>query len=248
MLCGPNVDPHEYESSVNDTISVAAANLVIENGGGYDDWMDKLLSASPNSRRLILRAYDIAPTKLPDNEHVWYNADNMKAVAAAVADDLKKLDAAHAVDFEQNLHTFDRSLERITREIEEISSRFAGAPVALTETIFLYQSVPMGLKVLTPFEFQKAIAEGNDPPADTVLTAEHQLKNKLVRVLIYNEQTADRITTRLKNLAKAAGIPVVAVTETMPPTMHYQSWMLDQIAALERALSGSGAVAGGAAR
>ncbi len=237
VLSDPNVDPHEYESSVNDAKSIAAANLVIENGGGYDDWMDKLLSASPSVGRLTIKGYDLASVKLPDNEHVWYSVDNMKAVAVAITSDLEKLEPAHASDFDAYLRTFTGSLQKITAKIAEMSAKYAGTPVGLTETIFLYQSEPIGLKVLTPFDFEKAIAEGNDPPADAVIAAQNQLKNRQIRVLIYNEQTVDKVTTRLQNLAEAAGIPVVPVTETMPPSRHYQSWMLDQLTVLEQALA-----------
>ena len=148
---------------------------------------------------------------------------------------------SRAARFEKNLKIFDESLDRIEAKIAQISERFSGTPIALTEPIFMYQSVPMGLKVLTPFAFEKAISQGIDPPADTVLIAQDQIRKKMVRVLIYNRQTADRFTVGLEESAKSSGVPVVAVTETMPPGKHYQSWMLDQIAALESALRAPGA-------
>ena len=236
ILSDPNVDPHEYESSVEDARALAAADLVVENSGGYDDWMDKLLSASPSSKRVLLKGFDIAPTKLPDNEHIWYNVDNVQAVAQAVAESLKKMDPADASLFTKNLQTFGASLARVREKIVQMNGKWHGTPVGLTETIFLYQSNPLGLSVLTPFEFQKAIAEGNDPPADTVVAAENQVKGKKIKVLIYNEQTASPITSRLQDEAKAAGIPIVPVTETMPSAVNYQDWMLSQLTALDRAL------------
>ena len=236
ILSDPNVDPHEYESSVDDARALAAADLVVENSGGYDDWMDKLLSASPSSKRVLLKGFDIAPTKLPDNEHIWYNVDNVQAVAQAVAESLKKMDPADASLFTRNLQTFGTSLARVREKIAQMNGKWHGTPVGLTETIFLYQSNPLGLSVLTPFEFQKAIAEGNDPPADTVVTAENQVKGNKIKVLIYNEQTVSPITSRLEDEAKAAGIPIVPVTETMPSAVNYQDWMLSQLTALDRAL------------
>ncbi len=240
----PNIDPHEFEPSVRDAMEVAGANLVIENGGGYDEWMKKLLSASPDPGRLVINAFDISPVKLPENEHVWYSVEDMKVVAAALAKDLKTLRPQQAAWFEKNLQAFDKSLEEIEAKMRAVSKRFPGAPIALTEPIFQYQSVPMGLKVLTPFAFQKAVAQGIDPPADAVLVARDQVKKKLVRALVYNQQTADRFTEDLKELAKRSGVVVVGVTETMPPGKHYQSWMLEQIEALESALDAG--AAGGA--
>ena len=236
ILSDPNVDPHEYESSVEDAKALAVADLVVENSGGYDDWMDKLLSASPSARRVLIKGFDIAPTKLPDNEHVWYNVDNVQAIAQAVTESLKKIDPADAATFVNNLKTFSGSLTRVREKIVQMNGKWHGTPVGLTETIFLYQAIPLGLSVLTPFEFQKAIAEGNDPPADTVVAAENQVKGKKIKVLIYNEQTASPITSRLQDEARAAGIPIVPVTETMPSAVNYQDWMLSQLNALERAL------------
>jgi zinc/manganese transport system substrate-binding protein len=237
ILSDPNADPHEYESNVQTAITVSKTQFVIKNGGGYDSWMDRLLSASPNSNRIVLTAYDTAPVKLPDNEHVWYSIANIQAIAQAINGDLKKLDAADAATFDGNLRSFTQSLQQIQQKIDGIKGKYAGTPVGLTETIYLYQAGPLGLNVLTPFEFQKAIAEGNDPPANAVLTAESQISKHQIKVLIYNKQTVTPTTTKLLNDARAANIPIVSVTETMPAGKTYQAWMLDQLNSLEQALS-----------
>ena len=236
IISDPNIDPHEYESNVQTAIQVSKAQLVIENSGGYDDWMDKILSGSPNSNRLVLKGFDVAQVKLPENEHVWYSIDNAAIIAQAITDDLKKLDPADAATFENNFQMFKQSLQPIQQTIHAIKSKYAGTPVGLTETIYLYQAVPLGLTVLTPFEFQKAMAEGNDPPADTFVTAENQITHHQIKVLIYNEQTITPSTTKLENDARAQNIPIVPVTETMPPGKTYQTWMLDQLNTLEQDL------------
>jgi zinc/manganese transport system substrate-binding protein len=236
IISNPNVDPHEYESSVKTAIQVSQAHLVVENGGGYDDWMDKLLSGSPNPNRIIVDAFNIAQVKLPENEHVWYSVDNAATIAQAIASDLEKLDPLHTSTFEQNVLAFKQSLQPAQQKIAAIKAKYARTPVGLTETIYLYQAVPLGLDVLTPFEFQKAMAEGNEPPADTVITAENQITHHQIKVLIYNVQTVTPSTTKLENDARAQNIPVVPVTETMPPGKTYQTWMLDQLNVLEQAL------------
>jgi zinc/manganese transport system substrate-binding protein len=238
ILSDPNVDPHEYESSVQNSVAVSKARLVIENGAEYDTWMDKLLAASPNPARINLVAADLAPRKLPDNPHVWYGVDNVQAVAQAITDALKKIDPSDGAAFDSALATFQQSLTPLQQKISALKAKYAGTPVGLTETIFLYQSEPMGLNVLTPFEFEKAIAEGNDPPASSVVTANDQITNHEVKVLIYNLQTVTPITTNLQAQAKQLNIPIVGVSETMPPGKTYQSWMLDQLNALEQALGG----------
>jgi zinc/manganese transport system substrate-binding protein len=236
ILSDPNIDPHQYESNAQTAIQVSKAQLVIENSGGYDGWMDKILSGSPNSNRLVLKGFDVAQVKLPENVHVWYSIDNAATIAQAITDDLKKLDPADAATFDSNLQTFKQSLQPIQQKIVAIKSKYAGTPVGLTETIYLYQAAPLGLNVLTPFEFQKAMAEGNEPPADTVVTAENQINHHLIKVLIYNEQTVTPSTTKLENDARAQNIPIVPVTETMPPGKTYQTWMLDQLNTLEQDL------------
>jgi zinc/manganese transport system substrate-binding protein len=236
IISNPNVDPHEYESSVQTAIKISNAQFVIENGGGYDDWMDKILSGSPNPNRLVLKGYDVAQVKLQDNVHVWYSIDNAVTIAQAITSDLKKLDPADVATFTSNLQTFKQSLQPIQQKIDAIKSKYAGTPIGLTETIYLYQAGPLGLNVLTPFEFQKAMAEGNEPPADTFVTAENQITQHLIKVLIYNEQTVTPSTTKLENDARAQNIPIVPVSETMPPGKTYQTWMLDQLNTLEQAL------------
>ena len=238
ILSDPNVDPHEYESNVQTAITVSKADFVIENGGGYDDWMDKILSGSPNSNRLLLKGFDVATTHLPENEHVWYSFTNAAVIAQAIVNDLKQLDPADAATFESNLQAFQQFLQPLSQKVAEIKSKYNGTPVGLTETIYLYQAQPEGLNVLTPFEFEKAIAEGNDPPADTVITATNQINNHQIKILIYNEQTVTPVTTNLEHLARAKHIPIVPVTETMPPGKTYQTWMMHQLNVLETALGG----------
>ncbi|MSP12284.1 MAG: hypothetical protein EXR62_04915 [Chloroflexi bacterium] len=237
ILSDPAVDPHEYESNVKNAVAVTKAQLVIENGGGYDDWMDKLLSASPDPKRVVLTAFDIAQVKLPDNEHVWYSIDNARTIAQAMTDSLKKLDTANAATFDGNLQKFNQSLTGIQQKIDTIKAKYHSTPVGLTETIFLYQTGPLGLDVLTPIEFQKAIAEGNDPPADTVAAANDQVNKREVKVLIYNSQNDAPITRDLKRAAQKQNIPLAYITETMPPNKSYQTWMLDQLNGLEQALA-----------
>ena len=237
ILSDPNVDPHEYESDVQDGIAITNDRAyVIENGLSYDTWMDKLLSASPRPDRILIDAGAIAPNLLPENPHVWYGIDNISAIAGAITNALIKTDPADASFFQNNLVTFNDSLAPITAKMNEIRARYAGTPVGLTETIYLYQTGPMGFAVLTPFNFEKAIAEGNDPSAQDVNATDQQIVKKQVAILIYNEQTITPITTNLENAAMANHLPVIPVTETMPPSDTYQAWMMDELSTLEQGL------------
>jgi zinc/manganese transport system substrate-binding protein len=236
ILSNPNVDPHEYESNVQNALAVTNANIVIENGLDYDTWMDKLLSASPNNNRILLVGGKLANHPLPDNPHVWYGIDNMPTIAQAITDALIKVDPKDSKEFIANLVKFDASLTSLTAKMAEIKANYGGTPVGLTETIYLYQTGPEGLNVLTPFEFQRAIAEGNDPSVADVKTTNDQVNQKQVKILIYNSQTITPVTTNLQNIANKLNIPIVPVSETMPPQDNYQSWMMSQLNNLEASL------------
>jgi zinc/manganese transport system substrate-binding protein len=236
IISNPNVDPHEYESSVQDGIAITDANIVIENGLQYDSWMDKLLSASPKPDRVLIVAGNVAPDLLQENPHIWYGIDNISTIAGAIERALVKADPVDAPLFQNNLAAFNASLTPISAKIDDIRAQYGGTAVGLTETIYLYQTEPMRLGVLTPFNFEKAIAEGNDPSAQDVNTANRQIASKQISVFIYNSQTVTPVTTNLQNAARANGIPVVPVTEMMPPGDTYQTWMMDELSVLSAAL------------
>ncbi len=237
ILQDAGVDPHDYESTVGDAKLIAHASLVVANGGGYDPWIDKLLNGSPNSNRIVIHAVDYALNIIPGNPHVWYAVENVQAVANAVAAALSKLDPSHSDIYEANLATFQRQITPLRDLITKMNTKFSGLPVALTEPIFLYMSQEIGLRVLTPVDFQQAVSEGYDPPASALLTAQQQIRDRQVMALIYNSQTAGTLTTRLKEDAVAAGVPVIPITETMPAGMHYEDWMTSELHALSDALT-----------
>ena len=238
IITNPNVDPHEYDATVQDGVAVAQADIVIENGLNYDTWMDKLIGASPDpARTLIVAGAAPGVTVLPENPHVWYSISNVAAIAQAIETALAAKDTADASVFAANLTAFDASLTPITALMNTIEAAYAGTPVALTETIFLYQSGQMGLHVLTPITFERAIAEGNDPSVQDVSAVNAEIGGRQAKVLIYNSQTVTPVTTNLENTAIANGIPVVPVTETMPATDTYQSWMTAQLGTLRAALA-----------
>ena len=237
ILSDPNVDPHEYESNVDDARQVADADFVVENGGGYDDWMDKLMNTTRNSKRVVIKAFGIAPTHLKENEHVWYDPDNVIAISEKIRDVLKQKDPADSVEFEANFAVLKADIQKLDARLADLKAKFANTPIALTETIFLYQSELIGLNVLTPWNFDKAIAEGNDPTPADAIEAEKELTSRQAKALVYNVQTVTTITTKLQDEARILNIPVVPVSETMPTGDHYQSWMSKQLDVLEKALN-----------
>jgi len=237
FLSNPNADPHQYESNSGSARAVADSRLVIENGLGYDAFVDKLLQASPDSRRVVIDVQALVGAADGANPHLWYDPTVTPRVAGAAADALARLDPANAVTYRENLAQLLTSLQPITDKVAGLRSRFQGTPVAFTEPVYGYMADAIGLSVLSPAAFMKAIEEGNDPPSQAVAQEQDLISRHKVKVLLYNSQTVTKITSAIRDLAAGSSIPVVGISETEPPGQTYQLWQLDELGRLEAALS-----------
>lgn len=238
IVSDPNADPHEYESNAEDACAIANANYVIENGAGYDSWMDKLLSAGSVPNRKVLNVADLLDKKEGDNPHVWYSPAYVNQTIAQIENDLISMDPSDASYYQAQLATLQSNLEEYQVRIADIKKQYGGTEVASTESIFAYLATAAGLDLVSPSAFINAVAEGNDPPADSVVEFENQLKSGNVKVLVYNEQTVTPLTQSMKELATNEGIPVIGVTETIqPPDATFEEWMNAQILTLQNALN-----------
>ncbi len=237
----PNTDPHTFEASPSVAQAVSAARLLVENGVGYDTYMEKIESAGgagSDSQRLVINVQHLLG--LPDstpNPHLWYRPQTMPAVARAIAADLSALAPAHAAYFQANARAFEASLQPWFTALREFSSRYPGTTVATTEPVGDYMLEAAGTKNLTPFGLQADIMNGTDPAPQDVTFQEGLFSQKKVKVFVYNQQVTDSLTQSFLRAAKRNGVPVVGVYETMPtPGYDYQSWMLAEVKALERAV------------
>jgi zinc/manganese transport system substrate-binding protein len=235
----PNTDPHTFEASPSVAEVVSAAQLVVQNGIGYDTYMNKIEAASPNAKRKVIDVQTLLglPGSTP-NPHLWYKPATMPAVAKAVAGDLSDLQPAHAAYFRANLHAFDRSLDPWYQAIARLRATFPGATVAVTEPVGDYMLQAAGLKILTPFRLQADIMNGVDPAPQDISLEDSFFSHHTVKVFVYNQQVTDSLTASFLALAHSEGIPVVGVYETMPvPGYDYQSWMLTEVNAMQKALA-----------
>jgi zinc/manganese transport system substrate-binding protein len=240
IMSDPNADPHEFEADAKTAAALSKSQFVVENGLGYDDFMDKLLAASPNPSRVVLNAADAMKISGQDaNPHIWYDTAKVPDVATAIADQLGKLDPADAATFTANAKTFNDSLTPINAAIANIKAKYPGAPVGYTERVPGYLVEAAGLKLATPASFAQSIEDGNDPsPADNA-AMDAAITNKAIKVLLYNGQVTSPATDAVKELAQKSGVPVVGVTETLPPTdKDFQNWQLRQINEIVTALGG----------
>jgi len=239
ILNNPNTDPHTFESSPKVAQEVTAAQLIVQNGVGYDTFMNKIESASPNSKRKVIIVQNLLG--LPDdtpNPHLWYNPKTMPAAAKAMADDLSAMLPAHKAFFQANLSKFDASLKPWFNAIAAFKKKYPNTPVATTEPVADYMLQAAGTDNLTPFAFQADIMNGVDPTPEDIALENGFFTKHQVKVFCYNQQVVDALTTSIRETALKAGVPVVGVYETMPtPGYDYQSWMLAEVNALTKAVA-----------
>ena len=239
ILSNPNTDPHTFEASAAVGRLLNQAQLVVQNGAGYDEFMNTIENAVPSSSRKVVVVQNVLG--LPDstpNPHLWYRPGTMSAVASAVAGDLAAIQPAHAAYFKANAAAFTDSLEAWDNAIAQFKASDPGTPVATTEPVADYLLQALGADSLTPWAFQADIMNGTDPSAQDVTAERNLLTRHQVKALVYNQQVTDSLTESFIALARANGIPVVGVYETMPePGYDYQSWMRAEVQALRNAIT-----------
>jgi zinc/manganese transport system substrate-binding protein len=239
ILKNPNTDPHTFEASASVAEDVAKAQLIVQNGVGYDSFMNNIEAASPNAARKIITVQDVLdlPADTP-NPHLWYKPTTMPAVAKVMVKDLDKLAPKHSAYFAANLAAFDASLNSWLTAIATFKSKYPHTPVAVTEPVADYLLQAMGAKILTPFVFQADIMNGVDPAPEDITLEDNLLSKHTVKLFCYNQQVVDALTTSVRDTAQSSHVPVVGVYETMPtPGYDYQTWMMAEVKAIEVAVA-----------
>jgi zinc/manganese transport system substrate-binding protein len=239
ILTNPNQDPHDFEASPSTARLIADAKLVIYNGADYDPWIESLLKASKSADRRTIVASQLMSRKSGDNPHLWYDPATMPRVAEALAAELERSDPGHRSDYEDRLKAYLASFQPLTDKIAELRRKYGAIDVTATEPVFGYMAHALGFKMRNE-SFQISVMNGTEPSSSDVAAFEDELKNRKVKVLFYNSQVTDDLTSRLQKLARDAKIPVVGVSETEPAGLDFQDWMLNQLVALDKALAGEG--------
>jgi zinc/manganese transport system substrate-binding protein len=239
IIVNPDTDPHSYDPTPADARSFAAAKLAIVNGIGYDDWAPKLLAASPLAGRVTLNVGDLLGLKTGDNPHQWYSPAVVTRVTAAITADLTRLEPRDGAYFRTRERAFEtRGLARYHQLIAQIRARYHGVPVGYSESIFQPLGEALGLRLMTPYSFAKAIAEGTDVTAADAATVARQARGHLIAVWVFNSQNVTTDVQRANQLARAAGIPIATVTETLSPASDsFEQWQVSELEGLERALA-----------
>jgi zinc/manganese transport system substrate-binding protein len=239
ILTNPNSDPHLFEPGTAAGLAVAQARVVILNGVGYDAFMERLLAAAPQPDRVVVTMANVLHVADGANPHLWYDVPRLPAVADAIAGALRRADPARASAYRSRLRTFLTSLQPLDRAVADLSQRFSGTSVAYTEPVPGYLLLAASLVDKAPDAFTKSIEDGIEPPPAAVAQMEGLVTTRAIRLLLYNSQATSPITERIRQLALANGIPVVGVSETLPPGQTFQQWQLGQVRAIAGALAGN---------
>jgi zinc/manganese transport system substrate-binding protein len=237
VMSNPSVDPHTYEASTAVAVAVAEAQLVVQNGVGYDGFMQKIEAAAPSRSRIVLTVGQaLGYGRATKNPHLWYNPSTMPRVASLIAQDLGRLVPARKAYFAARVRAFDAALTPWHRALTTLRQAYLGAPVAVTEPVADDMLQAGGLVIKTPWAFQVAVMNGTDPAPQDVATEDGLLEHGKVRVLVYNRQAVSAVTESLLSIARAHHVPVVGAYETMPPGYTYPAWMAAETQAVYRAL------------
>ena len=238
ILSDPNADPHLFEAGTANGLAVAHAKVVIANGAGYDAFLDKLEEATATSGRTELSIADVLGVHGSEaNPHFWYDVPALGRIAAAISAAFTRADPKHATAYSEGRARFVASLAPLRRAIAAIRARHAGEAVASTEPVPDYLVAAAGLRELAPPAFTRAIEDGIEPTPDAFAAMLALVRERRVRVLLFNKQAVSPITARVRSAARAAGIPVIGVTETLPAGKTFQGWQLGQVHELAAALA-----------
>ena len=239
IINNPAADPHDYEPTAADARTFAGARYTIVNGIGYDAWASKLLSAAPANGRTDLNIGDLLGIKPGGNPHRWYSPADVHTVIGKITEAYKAIDPGGAAYFDQQRTTFENTtLAPYQKLINDIKAKYAGTPIGASESIVSPLAEQLGLRMLTPAGFLNAINEGSDPTAADKAAIDHQIATGQIKVYVYNSQNATPDVRAQVAAAKAKGIPVATVTETLTPAgASFQDWQVHQLQAIQEALA-----------
>ncbi|MBG6056451.1 zinc/manganese transport system substrate-binding protein [Salinibacterium sp. CAN_S4] len=243
IIDDPGKDPHEYEADAQDQLAFSKADLIIENGGGYDDFVETILASADNADVTVLTVADISgydqePAEGEFNEHMWYDFPSVGKLVDDIVAELSDIDPDNASTYSANGDSLKRELAGLEAQEDELNASFAGEGVAITEPVPLYMLEAVGLENLTPDAFAEAIEEDTDVPAAALQETLDLFSSKSVKLLAYNEQTTGPQTEAVLAAAEENGVAVVPVRETLPEGKTYIQWMQDDLDAISAALGG----------
>jgi len=237
ILTDPNIDPHDYVPNAKAKKRFAGADMVVVNGVGYDDWAQQAAQEYAPEATVVVLGEGVG-VQVGANPHLWYSPDYVLHSTRVITGALLEARPKAKDYFLNRLSAYQAG--PLEGYLEDVRSVPVGEPplrYAATETIFNYMAATAMLEDMTPSAWETNSL--NDRPQTNASAREFKvlLKAKKVDVLIFNTQTSDPVAKKMVKIAKDKGIPVVKVTETVPPNYAtFVAWQEAMLANLDRAL------------
>ncbi|WP_208422870.1 metal ABC transporter solute-binding protein, Zn/Mn family [Latilactobacillus fragifolii] len=234
IINSPSLDPHSYEATTNDAKRVAKADVVIQNGLGYDSWLNKVVKSVHPDDQTVLTVSQLMQQSNGANEHLWYDLKTMPTLTKRLVTEFSKRDPQHKATYQQNGAAYLKKLAVLNGQLQQLKARAKGQQVAVSEPVFDYALADMGYTVANQ-HFAKAIEDGTDPSPKDITTMRDLIKNHQIAFLVINKQEESPVIKQMHELADRQGVPVVQVTETLPAKKTYLTWMQQQFDAVRKA-------------
>lgn len=242
IIDDPSQDPHDFEADPDTLLTLSEADVAVENGGGFDDFMDTMLSTA-GTDAVVVNAFDTsgkadaAPEGEEVNEHVWYDVATVGAVADQIATALGEADPDNAATYTANADAFQGELDGLTTAIDALRPTTEGRPYGITEPLPIYLADALGMVDQTSEEFAEAVEEGEDVPVGVLQETLDQIASGAIDLQFYNLSVTSPVTEQVKTAVEDAGIPIVDVSELLPADTSYVAWMQGNIDAISAAVS-----------
>ena len=210
LIDNVNQDPHSFEASARDQLAVQDADIVIMNGGGYDDFVEQMVEAD-ETPAILINAYVASGDDDTRNEHIWYSASQVKDVGNVIFSALETVDRNSTPTYESNLAEFEAQISLIEIRTSEIASAWGGEKVFATEPLIYYLLQDTGMVDITPGEFSEAIEEERDVAPAVMLEAKEALKQ--AKFVAVNSSTS---TAQIEELLSSYPSAAYAFGELLP--------------------------------
>ncbi len=221
-------DPHDYQPTTKQAKQVSQANLVIQNGLGYDHWLTSMVKATSAKQTVITVGSQVAGHHAGANEHVWYQPGVMAKLTSRLATAYGKLDPSHRAYYQARARAYRKQLAKLSAVIKQAKANVtSGQKVAVSEPVFDYALKNLGYQIIDS-HFEKAIEDGNDPSPADIQQLQTAIKEGQIAFFVNNSQTSNTTVKNLVKLAKAHGVPVLNVTETKPDNQTYIEWLTSE--------------------
>ncbi|CAN5249265.1 metal ABC transporter solute-binding protein [soil metagenome] len=237
ILQNPNQDPHLFTANPVTAHAISRAQLIINNGLGYDSWVEKAITKNNAQQHTLITVANLIRKHSGDNPHIWYDPTTMPIYVNELVRQFSLLDPEHKAYFEEHKKHFDTEYKNLNAEVETLKGRYQNFPVIATEPVFNYMATAIGLQMQGD-DFQQNVMKEQVPSAKEAQAFAEKLRVHAVKALIYNRQVTDPITEHMKNVAKKAALPIIGVSEMQPENKTYINWMLEELQALDKALAG----------